>query len=81
MKKSHAHQKAFAFIFTIAAFFVLCALAGCDADSVSNEELSLDLSDPDVVAALFAASENNDSWAEEPELVAYSADKKNEVWC
>ena len=86
MKKNNAQQGVFVFLSAIAVVFVPYALAGCDADSVglSNEDMTLDLSDPDVVATLFAASEDNDFWAEdpeEPELVAYSADKKDTVWC
>ena len=54
----------FAFASAITIVFVICALGGCDADSVgqSNEEIDLDLSNPDVIAALFSASMNKESW-------------------
>ena len=50
MKKNNAQHKMFAIISAIAVFLILSALAGCDADSVgqSNEDMTLDLSDPQI---------------------------------
>ncbi len=87
MKKNNAQHKMFAIISAIAGFLILSALAGCDADSVgqSNEDMILDLSDPDVIAALFSASEGYDPSAdedsEEPKLKALDADEPKTVWC
>ncbi len=85
MKNNNAKHKIFAIIFAITIFLILSALAGCDADSVgqSNEDMTLDLTDPDVIAALLSASEGYDSWdedSEEPELLELDGEPKK-VWC